>query len=245
MGSEDFKSFSRALDPSGVGSIPTRSRQSCFWPVLFLGLVVVAAPVRGAGIGALEPADPGETADSRVAENPPAGADSLESAAPPEVADPFDVPAPAVAPAPGETRTSAARKTGNRRDGGPSIGWVTVRSGVLPGWGQLANRKPLKAVFFGGVYAGFAVSALVAESDRGGLQDRIDREGGEPDPALVDRLNNAVNRRNFGMWMMGATMVFSMLDAYVDAHFFNYDDQWRAGPVFDGGLVAVSMGCRF
>lgn len=218
MGSEDFKSFCRALEPSGVGSIPTRSRQSRFWLIVLIALAWTGLPA-----GAV-----GQEVDSTDVGAP------VESIKVPVESETIPL----------KTAVSGV-KSGNR-SGTPSVAWVTIRSGILPGWGQMANRKPIKAILFGGAYAGFAVSAILAESDRGSIQKRIDGSSVEPpDTGLVEELNSAVNRRNFGMWMMGATMVFSMLDAYVDAHFFNYDDQWRAGPVFDGGLTAVSIGYRF
>lgn len=47
MNLEDFKSFRRVLKPSGVGSIPTHSRQICR-PLVAAALLALCAPVPGA-----------------------------------------------------------------------------------------------------------------------------------------------------------------------------------------------------
>jgi hypothetical protein len=130
-----------------------------------------------------------------------------------------------------------------RRRVPPKIWWVTVRSGILPGWGQLANGKTFKAVLLGGIYGGWAAAALVAESDRREAQEAL---GDGSDPVLIARVNDAVDKRNFRMWMMGATMIYAMLDAYVDAHFYRYDENWRVeAGLCPQGSPAVALSVRF
>jgi hypothetical protein len=128
----------------------------------------------------------------------------------------------------------------------PAIWWVTVRSGLLPGWGQLANRKPLKAALLGGVYATWAALALTAEGDRRDAADQLERTQDEAErERLTGEVNAAVDRRNFRMWMMGATMIFSMLDAYVDAHFFGYEESWTRLDALSTGEPAAAFGLVF
>lgn len=118
----------------------------------------------------------------------------------------------------------------------PKIWWVTVRSGLVPGWGQLANGKPLKAGLLVGLDAYWLYGVLSHESDRKSAV----RAG---DTAAA---NSAVDRRNFRIWMMGATAIYAMLDAYVDAHFYDYDEGWTGriglGPV---GRPEVRLAYRF
>jgi hypothetical protein len=122
----------------------------------------------------------------------------------------------------------------------PNVAWTTIRSGILPGWGQLANGKPLKAVLLGGIYTGLAAGAVMAESDRRDIQKELDAMP-EDDPALVEDLNDAVDRRNFRMWMMGATMLYAMIDAYVDVHFAGFEETWSAGFRPDAPALAVTV----
>lgn len=118
----------------------------------------------------------------------------------------------------------------------PKIWWVTVRSGLVPGWGQLANGKPLKAALLAGLDGWWLYGVLSHEADR---KDAV-RAG---DTAAA---NTAVDRRNFRIWMMGATALYAMLDAYVDAHFYDYDEGWTGriglGPV---GQPEVRLAYRF
>ena len=144
---------------------------------------------------------------------------------------------------PGESDTvrvplrSVRRLSASRKKHAP-VWWTTVRSGILPGWGQLANGKPVKAILLAGVYTGLAVSAYGIEQDRKDLKKEL---GDSNDPVLVAKINDAVDRRNSRMWFMGATALFAMLDAYVDAHFLGYEEQWtgRVGP--DNVALAVRV----
>jgi hypothetical protein len=125
----------------------------------------------------------------------------------------------------------------------PSVAWTTIRSGLVPGWGQMVNRKPLKAAILFGVWGTFAVQAYMAEQDR---KDAAAALGSGDDPDLVAAVNDAVDRRNSRFWLMGATSLYAMIDAYVDVHFWNYEDEWSAriapGP---DGMPALALRLRF
>jgi hypothetical protein len=167
-----------------------------------------------------------------------ASPDSVPPAPVPRVA-PADSTVPVVGPSAASDTLRAPLRLRRRTEGKRSaVWWVTVRSGILPGWGQLANRKPVKAAILAGVYTGWAVGALMAESDRRDIDERLN--GGD-DPDLVAELNDAVDRRNFRMWMMGATMIYAMLDAYVDAHFRGYDETWSFGITPDEPGLAMTV----
>ncbi|HEX7877865.1 MAG TPA: hypothetical protein VF720_00565, partial [Candidatus Eisenbacteria bacterium] len=117
--------------------------------------------------------------------------------------------------------TPAPRKI----DKPPGEAWTTIRSGLIPGWGQLVNRKPLKAGLFFGAWAFLGAQAIVAESDRREAQEAFDESGSEADMIAV---NDAVDQRNSRLWWMGGVAVFAMLDAYVDVHFWGFEEQWQA-----------------
>jgi hypothetical protein len=131
--------------------------------------------------------------------------------------------------------------------------WVMARSLVVPGWGQAKNGKWLKAGLVAGVEITF-IGLLVAD-DRA-LQDydrQIEeaREQGDlaAEEAAVmaynDRLSTFVRRQ----WLLGAVILYSLLDAYVDAHFRGVDVGIEPRPVApgtdEGPGARVSLRWRF
>lgn len=307
MGSEDFKSFCRALITSGVGSIPTRSRQLprgvgvgvsgpvCLSVILaglaiLPGLVALAAPVAFAGpVALLAPVVLARPVVSTVASDPivdmvvsnlsATGSDPAGDAAPSDSADGVAVPGSAagavppgatdglattdstvagplpdsslvVPPASLDDQFEPKSPTGGsgvhtedpgRGDGRPSVAWTTIKSGIVPGWGQLVNRKPLKAGLFFGAWAFFAGQAYAAEQDRKAAQQNFDQSGSAED---MNAVNAAVDERNSRLWWMGGVAIFSMLDAYVDVHFWKFEEQWsaRLAPSPEGGaLLAIRL----
>jgi hypothetical protein len=85
-----------------------------------------------------------------------------------------------------------------------------LRSLIFPGWGQFYNRKYSKAFLFFGGEAGLIATAVhlnqQAVSTHGNLQASYR------------------GNRNTSNWFLLATIVFSMLDAYVDASLADFDE---------------------
>ena len=126
-----------------------------------------------------------------------------------------------------------ARATDEPKDtvDAPSPRGALLRSAAYPGWGQLANRKPYKACVIMALETyllGVALTAARSASDAAELE----------------------NRRNAYLWWLGAAVLYSMLDAYVDANLEGVgEDASRPPPVLvepvpgsDGGLmIGVSV----
>ncbi len=273
MDSEDFKSFCRALITFGVGSIPTRSRQrpedkfgrvpvavgaatmgaevmgaasmgvavmgvAVMGAALFLVATAWSAPVMKSGAGVIDSSGMAWVGGDTLSLAPMVG-DSLT----PMVGD-------SLTSIVGDTLTLAPMVDERPEfgpsgpvDTRPSVAWTTIKSGLVPGWGQLTNKKPLKAGLFFGSYVFFAAQAIVAEQDRKDAQSTFDESGL---PADMEAVNAAVDRRNSRLWWMGGVALFSMLDAYVDVHFWKFEDQWsaRVGPTLDGG-AALALRVQF
>ncbi len=89
-----------------------------------------------------------------------------------------------------------------------SPGGALRRSLVLPGWGQLYNKKPFKAVIIAGGQ-GVLLGTALAEWKRASDAKKD-----------LDLANYRVhtNNRNLFLWLYAGATVFSMLDAYIDAH---------------------------
>jgi hypothetical protein len=108
--------------------------------------------------------------------------------------------------------------------------FVMLRSAAVPGWGQVYNHKYLKAA---GVVAGEGFLALKAYNEYGREKDAVNRqvallEAGKDvtDPqyeaAEVDRQTHRNQKINWIWWGLAAHL-FSMVDAYVDAHLATFD----------------------
>lgn len=109
--------------------------------------------------------------------------------------------------------------------------YVMLRSLLVPGWGQLHNRAWFKAALVAGGESWF-VSDLV--SDSRALKD-LDAELAAADRAGdYDARNAAVERYNARLahmvgreWLLGGLLVYSLIDAYVDAHFVNFQFEFE------------------
>lgn len=89
-----------------------------------------------------------------------------------------------------------------------------LRSLAVPGWGQLYNKKYLKAVIVAGGQ-GVLLGTAIVEWKRA-----TDAKNDTSLPAF-ERLEDYrlhTNNRNMLLWLYAAAAVVSMLDAYVDAH---------------------------
>ncbi len=86
-----------------------------------------------------------------------------------------------------------------------------VRSLLIPGWGQWYNGKKWKAALVCGGELGLAANAA--------LQNQYLQEA--TDPQLREYY---LRNRNTSNWILALVVVLSMLDAYVDAHFADFDE---------------------
>ena len=142
--------------------------------------------------------------------------------------------------------TSAIRTTGPVRTVVPPPGrfdqpnWVMMRSLVIPGWGQFHNQAYVKA----GVVAateGLLIASLVEKQRH---LDELNHEVEDArDEGDIDRENQAVMAYNAELssltstqWWLGAAIVYSMLDAYLDAHFRGFDVEFKNDPALPGGV---------
>lgn len=77
----------------------------------------------------------------------------------------------------------------------------------VPGGGQLYNQSPWKAILFAGVFSYFSYEYLNAENDY-----------------QADPLNGSLHRiRNDKIWLMGLAWTLNIIDAYVEAHLWDFD----------------------
>jgi len=96
---------------------------------------------------------------------------------------------------------------------GKSPTGALLRSMVIPGWGQLYNGKPLKAVIYAGAQLSFIYAAHV-QNDRYHHYRALEMDD------YADFYQNDRNRQLW--WLFGITLL-SMGDAFVDAHLYGFD----------------------
>jgi len=100
-----------------------------------------------------------------------------------------------------------------------SVAWMpnptgaAVRSLILPGWGQAYVHQPIKAAIYGGLEFGFILSTY--------RQHRLYKEA--LDDHRDDNANAYKENRNRISWYIAGVVILSMMDAYVDAHLFDFD----------------------
>lgn len=159
---------------------------------------------------------------------------ALLSAAPPLAAQP--APADSVAragpPAPADTASRRGPQRLRPWTGQPRV--VMLRSLLVPGWGQVHNRAWLKAA---GVATAevWLVSAIFR--DKRDLDALLAEVGAAQAAQDEVRYAEAANRYNARLdtyvgrqWMLGGVLAYALVDAYVDAHFRDFDIEFRNDP---------------
>ena len=91
-----------------------------------------------------------------------------------------------------------------------------IRSAIIPGWGQVYNKKYIKALVYLGGEMYFASRYI-------SLDDKIKK-------MTVDGISEAIiedkeHERNGWLWLLGGGYLLALGDAFVDAHLYGlYDD---------------------
>jgi hypothetical protein len=112
--------------------------------------------------------------------------------------------------------------------------FVMLRSLLIPGWGQAYNRAWIKAV---GVAGGEIWLGSLIIDDKNALEVLLaaveDAQAAHDEPRYAE----AVNRYNARLdtyvrhqWFFGALLAYALIDAYVDAHFRNFDIEFKHDP---------------
>jgi hypothetical protein len=153
---------------------------------------------------------------------------------------------------------AAQRKARHRQSAHPrgrfdAPRWVMFRSALVPGWGQLHNRAWIKAI---GVSAGevaLAARILKDEKDLDRLSRAADAAQEANDEVAFDAAVTAYNElltQSIGRrWFLGGVLAYALVDAYVDAHFTNFnvdfDTAWIPGESGAGFGARVRLGWSF
>jgi len=126
--------------------------------------------------------------------------------------------------------------------------YVMLRSLLVPGWGQAHNHAWVKAALIAGGEGKF-IADLVGDDRK--LKDldadvkAADRSGDlEARNAAVERYNARLDHYVGRQWLLGALLIYSLVDAYVDAHFVNFQFEFDRDSARPSG-VRLGMEKRF
>lgn len=140
---------------------------------------------------------------------------------------------------------SIAADTTVRRVARGSGGWteqprvVMLRSLLLPGWGQFHNRAYLKSALVAGGEGAFGVFLWKDRRELDRLLTDVERErvGGDPQgyESAVSRYNARLDTYVSRQWLFAGVLAYALVDAYVDAHFRDFDIEFRTDPALPDG----------
>jgi hypothetical protein len=127
---------------------------------------------------------------------------------------------------------------------------VMLRSLIVPGWGQWHNHSYVKAAGIAGVEGSLIarvfvdkhqMDVLLAEVNAAKAALRVDSL---PDVVARDQdrytrsatsYNDRLNSYISGQWLVAAVLTYSLIDAYVDAHFRSFETDFRTDPALPPG----------
>ncbi len=111
-------------------------------------------------------------------------------------------------------------------DSGRDPNKAALYSLMIPGGGQYYNDNYYKTAFWGSAEVGFIALTLYHNSL---VNDYKDKRSNASSQDQWDKWNYEVGdqleKRNNGLWWLGGTLILSIVDAYVDAALFNYDQE--------------------
>jgi len=128
---------------------------------------------------------------------------------------------------------------------------IVLRSLLYPGWGQLCNRKYFKAL---AVFTSEATLLGMIYTESREAREAYDAHLFAPDVATSERLyaeyEKHFDRRDSLIWWTAGLVLFSLADAYVDAHLLTFEEEFgesqKKGDISittvgrrDGGFVGL------
>jgi len=126
--------------------------------------------------------------------------------------------------------------------------WIMMRSLVIPGWGQLANHSWVKATLVAGSETGLIIGITNDYKDLDALQKAVDQaradSSSQNEVAAVNAYNSKLDQVIRREWLLGGLLVFALMDAYVDAHFRDFDIEFKHDPALPGGVPPTSKETR-
>ena len=122
-----------------------------------------------------------------------------------------------------------------------------IRSLVFPGWGQWYNNKKLKALLIFGTEVGLLANSIYLNQKY--LEWNQKFKGSEPgyeQDVIIANREFYINNRNSSNWWLVGAILFSIADAFVDAHLSNFDESsdlsfLNISPIGDGKYDGIRL----
>lgn len=100
-----------------------------------------------------------------------------------------------------------------------------IRSLVFPGWGQFYNNKKLKALLIFGTEVGLLANSIyLNQKYQEWNQKYKESEPGYEQSIILANREFYINNRNSSTWWLVGVTLFSIADAFVDAHLSDFDE---------------------
>jgi hypothetical protein len=145
------------------------------------------------------------------------------------------------------SNTKAADKAAKRAhaDSLKAQGWsaqpryVMLRSLVIPGWGQAYNRAWYKAAVIAAGEVALGITVVKEQQQLDDLAHQIDQLKADSlfveADEKVNEYNAQLDQRIAHQWFLAAVITYALVDAYVDAHFRNFDIEFKHDPALPDG----------
>jgi len=100
-----------------------------------------------------------------------------------------------------------------------------IRSLIIPGWGQLYNKKIFKAILVFCTETGLVANSIyLHQKYKQWDQKYRESEPGPEQDIIIANREFYINNRNKSNWWLVGVILFSMADAFVDAHLSDFDE---------------------
>lgn len=100
-----------------------------------------------------------------------------------------------------------------------------IRSLIFPGWGQLYNGKIFKAILIFGAETGLIANSIYLNQKYKEWDQKYKKsEPGFDQDVIFANREFYINNRNASNWWLVGVILFSMADAFVDAHLSDFDE---------------------
>lgn len=96
---------------------------------------------------------------------------------------------------------------------------AVIRSAVIPGWGQVYNESYIKAVVFWGVGAWLGYNWILSNNDYNQYKNFYNLTN---NPIYLRQRDISRDNRDLFSIYIVLTYVLNLVDAYVDAHLFDF-----------------------
>lgn len=110
---------------------------------------------------------------------------------------------------------------------------------LLPGGGQYYNEKKLKSAL---VLSGEAILVGLSYYQHYKSEDYYDKYEKTLNESYYNKYLDYYYKKQNTLWWLGASIFLSALDAYVDAHLFNFEEKKRQIHLkFDNKMLGISF----